>query len=396
MTLTEKDGKAHRPELDGIRGLAILGVLCSHGVGLIGLFDGTHLSFPEKLVKYSMVPLWGGVDLFFALSGFLITSILLNTKSKQNYFFSFYARRVLRIFPIYYFVLAASLVASHYWPAISSQLPPTLSWKLAYFVYLQNWPIFWRGAKIMSGVWGVYWSLAVEEQFYFIWPLLVFLLSSRALMRVCIAGFICALPLRVVMAAFVFGGGFGLAQITSSRVDGLLLGSACAIYMYEHRRPVPMKWIFSAICGGVTMLAYIAAFHHPELISTSIWILTVGITGFALLSGSLVALSQHHSPPIQVFLSHPFLRQFGKYSYGLYVYHLFLFISLHKVIHQHLAFFAGLALPARLLIIALAVGTVFLIAKFSYDAFESRFLCLKKYFGPGSDAPTTARTAVEP
>jgi peptidoglycan/LPS O-acetylase OafA/YrhL len=110
------------------------------------------------------------------------------------------------------------------------------------------------------------------------------------------------------MSVYVFGGNLGLAQITSSRVDGLPPGSACAIYMYDNRRPVPIPWIASAISGGAAIVGYIAVIHHPELISTSRWILTLGITGFGLLSESLVALSQHQVPPIQRFLSYPFLR----------------------------------------------------------------------------------------
>lgn len=394
MISAGKSERTHYPELDGIRGLAILGVLCSHGVGLIGLFDGPHLSLSDKLVKYSTIPLWGGVDLFFALSGFLISGILLGTKSRQNFFFSFYARRVLRIFPIYYFVLTASLIASFYLPAISHQLPPTGSWKLAYFLYLQNWPVFWHGEKMMNGFWGVYWSLAVEEQFYLIWPLLVFLLSPRVLMKICVVGFICALPLRFALSLYVFGGGFGLAQITSSRVDGLFLGSACALYMYQHHRPVPIRWIVWSFSGGAAIMGYIALFHHPELISTSKWILTLGITGYALLAGSVVALSQHHVPPLQRVLAHPFLRQFGKYSYGIYVYHLFLFLPLRKLISEHSAFFLELPLPVRLSIIVFATAAVFFIAKLSYDVFESRFLRLKKYFQPGSDVALAATTSI--
>ena len=314
MSSVERETKMHRPELDGVRGLAILGVLCSHSVSLTGLFDGGHASLVEKLMRYALIPLWGGVDLFFALSGFLITGILLKTKSKENYFLSFYARRVLRIFPIYYLVLILSVVAAHYVPEIAAQLPPTRSWKLAYFFYLQNWPVFWHGEKMMNGFWGVYWSLAVEEQFYLVWPLLVFLFSPKALARVCLAGFICALPLRIYMSVHFFGGNFGLAQITSSRVDGLLLGSACAIFMYRHKRPVPLRWIVAAMIGGSSIMCYVAAFHHPELLSPSRWMLTLGITGLALLSGSLVALSQHHVSMIQHVLSQSVLRKFGKYS----------------------------------------------------------------------------------
>jgi peptidoglycan/LPS O-acetylase OafA/YrhL len=103
MTTANNEAHMRFPELDGIRGLAIVGVLFSHGAGLSGLFQDPSLT--SKLFRYCMVPLWGGVDLFFALSGFLITGILLKTRSRQNYFSSFYARRMLRIFPIYYFVL---------------------------------------------------------------------------------------------------------------------------------------------------------------------------------------------------------------------------------------------------------------------------------------------------
>lgn len=133
------------PELDGIRGVAILDVLCSHGVGVTGIFENTNTSVPANIFEHLMVPLWGGVDLFFALSGFLITGILLRTKGNQNYFSSFYARRALRIFPIYYLVLLLCLCVAHFSAHFASQLPPGAEWKFAYFIYLQNWPLFWHG-----------------------------------------------------------------------------------------------------------------------------------------------------------------------------------------------------------------------------------------------------------
>ncbi|HZZ37902.1 MAG TPA: acyltransferase, partial [Acidobacteriaceae bacterium] len=134
--MTGEKARNHLPELDGIRGLAILGVLCSHGAGLSGLF--VDPSRASTLFRYAMVPLWGGVDLFFALSGFLITGILLRTRSTQNYFRTFYARRVLRIFPIYYLVLTATLVGAQFVGRLARVLPPTHLWKAAYFLYLQN------------------------------------------------------------------------------------------------------------------------------------------------------------------------------------------------------------------------------------------------------------------
>jgi len=393
MTAPERDEKTHLPELDGIRGLAILGVLGSHGVGLIGLFDGQNLSALDKLVRYLMTPLWAGVDLFFVLSGFLITGILLSTRQQERYFRSFYARRFLRIFPVYYFVLTVSLIASYYSEAISAQLPPTAFWKLAYFLYLQNWPAFWHGQKMMGGYWGVYWSLAVEEQFYLVWPLLVFVLKPRSLMHVCVIGFFCALPLRLFLSVSYFSGAFGLAQLTTSRIDGLLLGSACAIYQFLHSRPVPIRWISRATIVGLAIIAYIALFHHVELISTSVWILTFGITGFALLSMSLVALSQHHVEVVQRLLTFHWLRQFGKYSYGIYVYHLFLFLTLRSFWSSHRPLVERLILPERICIIALAIATVFYIAKASYEVFECRFLRLKRYFSPGKPKEFSARAS---
>jgi hypothetical protein len=81
---------------------------------------------------------------------------------------------VLRIFPIYYLVLTLSVVIGHFWVIVASMLPPWTSWKVSYFFCLQNWPVFWHGDKMMGGLWGAYWSLAVEEQFYFLWPLAIF------------------------------------------------------------------------------------------------------------------------------------------------------------------------------------------------------------------------------
>ncbi|HEX3662694.1 MAG TPA: acyltransferase [Acidobacteriaceae bacterium] len=378
--MTAEKSAKHLPELDGIRGLAILGVLCSHGAGLTGLFVGP--SKVDFLFQYCMVPLWGGVDLFFALSGFLITGILLRTRSTPNYFRSFYARRVLRIFPIYYLVLTVTVIAGCFVPAIARQLPPTHLWKAAYFLYLQNWPFFWHGHKIMSGYWGVYWSLAVEEQFYFVWPLLVYYLPARTIFRICIIGFICALPLRILLSALFFGGNFGLAQLTSSRVDALFLGSGTALYMYRFGRPVPLRWIQWALYAGAAIMLYIAAFHHQELVGTSTWILTIGITGYALISGALVALSQHHIPAVQRWLTLRPLRVLGKYSYGIYVYHLLLILSVSAVLRHHREFVSLLSFRDKLMILLVEIGIVLLFARLSYDQFESRFLRLKRYFQP--------------
>jgi peptidoglycan/LPS O-acetylase OafA/YrhL len=380
----------HFPELDGIRGLAIVGVLCSHGAGLSGLFDGSHHSVADKLLRYACVPLWGGVDLFFVLSGFLITGILLRTKTSENYFSSFYARRVLRIFPIYYLVLTLSVIGGHVSTAFARQLPAWTSWRVAYFLYVQNWPMFWHGEKMMSGIWGAYWSLAVEEQFYFIWPLVVSLLPEKTITWICFLGVACALPLRIFLSLHYFGISFGLAQITSSRVDGLFLGAACAIYMFRHKRPVPMRWIIASGSVGLMVMGYIVAFHHHELVGTENWMTTLGITGFALLSGALVAISPYHIKWIDQVLTMSWLRAAGKYSYGIYVYHLFIFLPL-RALGNRVGLWERSNFPERIVVLITEMITVFLIAKISYDLFESRFLLLKRYFKPNEE-PSLSRS----
>jgi peptidoglycan/LPS O-acetylase OafA/YrhL len=390
MSETRSTGQSERhfPELDGIRGLAIVGVLCSHGVVLSGLFD--HNSLADKILKYACVPLWGGVDLFFVLSGFLITGILLRTRTSESYFSSFYARRVLRIFPIYYLVLTLSVIGGHVSASFARQLPAWTSWRVAYFLYVQNWPIFWHGEKVMSGIWGAYWSLAVEEQFYFIWPLVVSLLPEKTIAWICYIGVACALPLRIFLSLHYFGTSFGLAQITSSRVDGLFLGAACAIYLFRHKRPVPMRWIVASGSVGLMIMAYLAAFHHQELVGTQNWMTTLGVTGFALLSGALVAISPYHIKWIDHVLTMRWLRAAGKYSYGIYVYHLFVLLSI-RALGNHFGLWDRLNFPERIAGLMSEMIAVFLIAKISYDLFETRFLRLKRYFNP-NEGPSLSRS----
>jgi peptidoglycan/LPS O-acetylase OafA/YrhL len=272
------------------------------------------------------------------------------------------------------------LFVAHFSAHVANQLPPGAEWKFAYFIYLQNWPIFWHGHPMMEGFWGAYWSLAVEEQFYFIWPLVVLLLSETAISVICLVGFLCALPLRLFLSIHYFGGSFGLAQITSSRVDGLLLGAACALYMFTHKRPVPMRWIVVSGSIGSIIVAWIAIFHNSELVTPGSWILTLGITGFALLSGTVVAVSQHHIPFVQAILTLRWLRTAGKCSYGIYVYHLLIFLPVRRFFWLHPSLAASLNLPEKILAILLLFGVVYFVAKFSYDLFETQFLRLKDRF----------------
>jgi len=168
--VTQRADAGFVPALDGLRGIAIILVMLHHFT-----YYRPTSGIDEQIVSV-LIFFWTGVDLFFVLSGFLITGILLDTRGNERYFTSFYARRILRIFPLYYLILFLALVVLPKFPAVhtvligqdaSVDLPP--QWP--YWLYLTNFSIADRGW--VHGWVDVAWSLAIEEQFYLIWPLVV-------------------------------------------------------------------------------------------------------------------------------------------------------------------------------------------------------------------------------
>jgi peptidoglycan/LPS O-acetylase OafA/YrhL len=139
---------------------------------------------------------------------------------------------------------------------------------------------------------------------------------------------------------------------------------------------------------------YIAVFHQGELVATDFWTGTIGVTGFALLSTALVAISQHKFPLVQGVLTLKWLQLAGKYSYGMYVYHLFIVFAIRHFLLSRVSPGPGLGirfgLPVKILAMLLEIFVVYLFAKISYDLYEARFLRLKKYFKPAYKQPELA------
>jgi len=165
--------------LDGLRAIAIILVFLHHMKGQMPVVNWFTFYLTEYLHQG-----WMGVDLFFVLSGFLITGILLDTREASNYFTGFYARRVLRIFPLYYVVLTTVIIAGCLLnsPDVTATLPlPKDRW--LYYCYMTNWLGLWK-AHLGPGYANYlahFWSLAVEEQFYLTWPLIVWVIRPRML-----------------------------------------------------------------------------------------------------------------------------------------------------------------------------------------------------------------------
>jgi peptidoglycan/LPS O-acetylase OafA/YrhL len=362
----------HRPELDGIRGIAILAVLITHCTPLIRPGTASHYAIAL------LTPGWAGVELFFVLSGFLITGILLRTKKATNYFASFYARRFLRIFPIYYLTLSALLLLSTCSLWMRSMLPISGIQRVSYYFYLQNWPAFWTHGFLKYSLIGHFWSLAVEEQFYIVWPVLVWFLPERLLRRLCLIGLPFALAGRLTLV-HRYGSDFGVMNLTTSRIDGLLIG--CYLAFQLRRGTIQPAWCVSTFAAGATLIAYIAVFHAGELSATGVYMHTFGVTGFALISGAFVGLSQLQSPRLLKILSANWLRVFGKYSYGMYVYHIPLFLTAEMATYS-LGWPMPMPLPYALPYGAALIALTFGISRTSYILFEGRILEFKGRFDP--------------
>jgi peptidoglycan/LPS O-acetylase OafA/YrhL len=211
----------HVPALDGIRGLAILMVMLYHltlppAAALDRVWAG--------IASFG----WAGVDLFFVLSGFLITGILFDAKGGKHYFRNFYARRTLRIFPLYYAVMMVLLVIVPRLPfAHAARYAAASGDQIWYWTYLSNFALGWRHEWNLGSL-DLAWSLAIEEQFYLLWPAVVFLLGRRALIGICGAVIVAALAARTALT--LWGAHpIPIHVLTPCRMDSLALGALVAL-----------------------------------------------------------------------------------------------------------------------------------------------------------------------
>ena len=221
------DSHAHIPVLDGLRGLAVVLVLICHATVLNEVPTAAGKMY-LVLARLS----WAGVDLFFVLSGFLITGILFDAKGKTNYFRNFYARRTVRIFPLYYAYIALVLfLIPRFAPAIDHHFVkrPPVSWP--YWLYVSN---FYQTFEPTHHIVFVSWSLAIEEQFYLVWPLVVFFCSRKALLRITMGMIVGSILLRIGIMGPLAGwlqNSIGVApwrfanNFSFCRLDGLAVGA---------------------------------------------------------------------------------------------------------------------------------------------------------------------------
>lgn len=320
MQEAAKAGNSERvPWLDGMRGVAILLVMACHFPQVTrGL---TRSGFDRGVAKVSESG-WIGVDLFFVLSGMLITGILLDTKGSAGYWRRFYARRALRIFPLYFAFLAALFVLVPALYASDTTGVSELRHGEAWFaLFLANgWVAARHGTNANLFGTGIVWSLSVEEQFYLLWPFIVLLLSRRQLTAVCVV--LLVVP-EVVRAAMVHAGIDNLVvyEATPARCDTLAFGALIAIALRDElwrQRMLASASRASLILVVVLALAWIKLggldFRQPG-------VLLLGMTPIAMLMASLVAQG-FRGGAVTSWANLSWLRWLGRYSYAIYLIHL--------------------------------------------------------------------------
>jgi peptidoglycan/LPS O-acetylase OafA/YrhL len=339
-------------QLDSLRALAVLAVLYTH-------FLGDHL---EPLPFFVKSFHWGslGVSFFFTLSGFLITSILLQQKDQldsglataTNCIKTFYFRRMLRIFPIYYLALFVAYLIS---------LPPvreTLIWHLFYLTNLY---------VVVNGDWNGsishLWSLAVEEQFYLIWPFIIFCVSQRRLKWVILAIILLAPVFRHLCFMFDLGFGLGHAQPVMLFANTDLLGLGALLALIRHEKwPSADKMLRMCLVAGGTLFfgstlislmgmnnAHMRPFGMTIAGIFFVWIIDTAVSGFTGVIGWLLNRKE--------------LIFIGKISYGVYLYHIFIYFFLLRLVSLQNIHFVHRAVITTVLTIVVATVSYFCVER---------------------------------
>ncbi len=354
---------SYLPQLDSVRALAVLLVLWTHWL-------------PMQHAPGSL-----GVWIFFVLSGFLITRILMKsrhetTAENQHAMVIFYVRRFLRIFPLYYFVLFLAFFASALFRA---------DWYW-YVTYLQNFRFIL--AEKGDPLFGTHlWSLAVEEQFYIFWPLMILFAPRNLLLPMISAAAASAVGIRFLLA-YLGWSEFEIYVFTPSNLDTLGLGALLA-YFVTYRREQVMAFRWATLALGVV-----------ALVAAVVTRLTVGRAGYAcllplpmgLLSVWIISLT---AEGVRGFIGRiiswsPFIY-IGRISYGIYVYHFFVPELLEPLLQRFSLVGDGLALVLIRFVIYFTVTMI--VASLSWFLMEKPINSLKDKF-TDSSAPAKAKHSI--
>ncbi|MGI4831525.1 MAG: acyltransferase family protein [Janthinobacterium lividum] len=372
----------HIRALDGVRGAAVTMVFVYHA-----LFFSMNGGTPAARLLIQLTGMgWAGVDVFFVLSGFLITTILLKQRETQNYFRVFYARRLLRLSPLYYLVVAGALLLMR--GRYSHKV------ELLYWLNFSNFPTAFQPLSIpfLAHLW----SLAIEEQFYLIWPAVVrffrvrtvaLLCGTVMVVLLCVRNFPSVLAMNAVYPEFVY-------RLTPFRLDTLCSGALLAI-LVKYRG----QWMPSRRVLRIAFLAFAVLF-----VSTGgrylrdVAVTRYGYTSLLLASCALVALCLEPASRTARFFSAKALTKLGQYSYAIYLFHPFVLRFGAAVLDRAYRPGPAQVVPnaARLALLPLEFACTYGLAAVSWRLIEEPFLKKKSLFRYEPGIRAASSTTIQP
>jgi peptidoglycan/LPS O-acetylase OafA/YrhL len=363
--MAKTDQEKHIPALDGLRGVAILLVISFH-------------YFPN----YPLFTLgWSGVDLFFVLSGYLITGRLLSTLEDGDYFKKFYRSRVLRIFPLYYAVMLI-FFAAIYLLAKTANMGVlsfyTMHWK-SFFLFTENWTFIKFGlphdAYLVH-----FWSLAIEEQFYLVWPTIVLLIGSgRSRLITWIFVMFCAICLRIFI--YVHNPNIDNYTLcyynTFCRFDSLIIGAILSQLHFDKYRIANRLSYILLLAFSIVILTGIFYTGNAKL--SNAFMATSGYSCLAVFYACVLHIAVKGKSIVVRLLNSTLLRFCGKISYGLYIFHW----PAMLILGTRMANWGLIRFPENKLLVGISSGIISLLITFaisyiSFRYFESYFLKFKK------------------
>jgi peptidoglycan/LPS O-acetylase OafA/YrhL len=343
------------PELQGLRGLAVLAVVVYH----------CHARLEGTWIYYASLWGWAGVNLFFVLSGFLITSILIEARDRPHYFRNFYARRALRIWPVYFLLLIVCYSVPEWF--LGDTLAHQTHWKtlVAYALFIQNL----RHAAL-PGTLGPTWSLAIEEQYYFVWAPVVRFCQGRILKWVLpgiLFVMVIASPLLRLSHAHWLNNTHTLIHL-----DGIAMGSLLALGLYRLQFS-RLVWLYAGLVAAVFgFVATGTVFAGTSFLDSG---LALGFAGVLLVTVACTGTKN----PAAVLLRRGPLPYYGQISYGMYMTHILVFVYFGNF-DARLDDKYHLGIAGNLAIVGLRLFASTVVATALWYGFESQVLKLKRYF----------------